>query len=120
MRRALLLACSVFLISSEVAKPEAADLPATCRLETPATPRPEWCRPGWACRPTEEDKALGRCITDLEEALAGCGFSKWGWCAGAGPFFGAVPTTVERAGEAFSYDLRFGFGATFSWGRRIR
>jgi hypothetical protein len=117
---AALLSCSVFFISSEVAKAE--DLPRSCRLETPATPRPEWCPAGWSCRPRAEDEALGICITDLERVLADAARArKWGWTAGAGPFFGAVPTTVQRAGEpdAFSYDLRFGFGVTFAWGRRL-
>jgi len=99
----------------------AGDLPASCRLEGAPTPRPDWCRPGWSCRPTAEDNALGICLVDLKAAIASCSTSKYGWCAGGGFTFGATPVSVEADGKPADFQMRWqpSLGFSLTWGRRL-
>jgi hypothetical protein len=99
----------------------AGELPPSCRLEGAPTPRPEWCRPGWACRPTGEDNALGICLADLKVAIASRSTSKYGWCAGGGFTFGATPVSVETDGKPADFQMRWqpSLGFSLTWGRRL-
>ena len=99
----------------------AGDLPPSCRLEGAPAPRPEWCKPGWSCRPTPEDNALGICLADLKAAAASRSTSKYGWCAGGGFTFGATPISVETDGKPADFQMRWqpSLGFSLTWGRRL-